>query len=89
MTDPLDRLKTALADRYTIERELGRGGMAAVYLASDLKHGHPVAVKVLLPELSATLGGDRFLQEIRVTANLQRASRSKSPRRSTSPIGTT
>ncbi len=71
MSDPLDRLKTALADRYTIEHELGRGGMAVVYLAEDVRHGRHVAVKVLLPELAATLGGDRFLQEIRVTANLQ------------------
>jgi len=66
----LDRLNTALADRYTIERELGRGGMAVVYLAEDVKHGRHVAVKVLLPELAATLGGERFLQEIRVTAKL-------------------
>jgi len=71
MTDLLDRLKTALTDRYVIERELGRGGMAVVYLANDVKHGRHVAVKVLLPELAATLGGDRFLQEVRVTANLQ------------------
>ena len=71
MSDPLDRLKTALADRYSIERELGRGGMAVVYLANDVKHGRHVAVKVLLPELAVTLGGERFLQEIRVTANLQ------------------
>jgi serine/threonine protein kinase/tetratricopeptide (TPR) repeat protein len=70
VSDHLDRLRTALADRYTIERELGRGGMAVVYLANDVKHGRHVAVKVLLPELAATLGGDRFLQEIRVTAKL-------------------
>ncbi len=67
----LERLKHALASRYSIEQELGRGGMAVVYLATDLKHGRPVAVKALLPELAATLGGDRFLQEIRLTANLQ------------------
>ncbi|MGD8727714.1 MAG: protein kinase, partial [Gemmatimonadales bacterium] len=71
MTELLDRLRAALADRYTVERELGRGGMATVYLARDLKHGRPVAVKVLLPELTAALGGERFLQEIRVTASLQ------------------
>jgi len=71
MTDLLDRIKTALADRYTIERELGHGGMAVVFLATDVKHGRPVAVKVLLPELAAALGSERFLQEIRVTATLQ------------------
>jgi len=53
MTDPVDRLKSALADRYTIERELGSGGMATVYLAEDLKHERQVAVKVLRPELAA------------------------------------
>ena len=71
MSDVAERLTSALAERYRIERELGRGGMATVYLAQDLKHQRQVAVKVLLPELAATLGGDRFLQEIRVTANLQ------------------
>jgi len=70
VSDHLERLKAALADRYTIERELGRGGMAVVYLAEDVKHGRHVAVKALLPELAATLGGERFLQEIRVTAKL-------------------
>ncbi|MFB3112438.1 MAG: serine/threonine-protein kinase, partial [Gemmatimonadales bacterium] len=70
MPDLLDRLKTALADRYAIERELGAGGMATVYLAEDLKHHRPVAVKVLRPELAAVLGGERFLREIEVTANL-------------------
>ncbi len=53
-----DRLKTALADRYKIERELGHGGMATVYLAEDLKHHRKVAVKVLRPELAAVLGAD-------------------------------
>ncbi len=67
----LDRLKTALADRYAIERELGAGGMATVYLAHDLKHDRQVAVKVLKPELAAVIGAQRFLQEIRVTAHLQ------------------
>jgi len=71
MTDVLDRLKDALADRYTIERELGSGGMATVYLAHDVKHDRKVAVKVLRPELAAVLGGGRFLNEIKVTANLQ------------------
>jgi serine/threonine-protein kinase len=67
----LDRLTAALADRYRLERELGAGGMATVYLAQDLKHDRKVAVKVLKPELAAVLGADRFLAEIRVTANLQ------------------
>jgi serine/threonine-protein kinase len=60
-----------LADRYRLLRELGQGGMATVYLAEDLKHGRRVAIKVLHPELSAVLGGERFLGEIKVTANLQ------------------
>jgi serine/threonine-protein kinase len=66
-----DSLRDALADRYTLERELGRGGMATVYLARDLKHDRQVALKVLRPELAAALGAERFLAEIRVTANLQ------------------
>jgi serine/threonine-protein kinase len=70
MAFPLDRLKTALANHYTIERELGEGGMATVYLADDAKHGRKVALKVLRPELAAVIGRERFLQEIRVTANL-------------------
>jgi serine/threonine-protein kinase len=65
------RLTTALADRYRIERELGQGGMATVYLAADPKHGRQVAIKVLKPELAAVLGAERFLQEIRTTAQLQ------------------
>ncbi|MBT8396453.1 MAG: protein kinase, partial [Gemmatimonadetes bacterium] len=71
MSESFDRLKAALADRYEIERELGEGGMATVYLARDLKHERNVALKVLRPELAATVGPDRFLQEVRVTANLQ------------------
>ena len=71
MTDALDRLTAALADRYTIERELGAGGMATVYLAHDLKHERSVALKVLRPELAATLGPERFLREVRIAANLQ------------------
>ena len=71
MTDSLDRLKTALADRYAIEKEIGAGGMATVYVAEDLKHHRKVAVKVLRPELSAVLGAERFLKEIEVTAKLQ------------------
>jgi serine/threonine-protein kinase len=70
MSDLLDRLKTALADRYTIERELGAGGMATVYLAEDLKHARKVAIKVLRPELAAALGPERFLREVEVTASL-------------------
>ncbi len=69
--DLLARLTTALADRYKIERELGSGGMATVYLAEDLKHKRKVAVKVLRPELAAVLGAERFVQEITTTANLQ------------------
>ena len=71
MTAPLDRLTTALADRYALERQVGEGGMATVYLARDLKHARKVAIKVLRPELSVSLGADRFLREIRVAANLQ------------------
>ena len=65
------RLAAALADRYTIERELGAGGMATVYLAEDLRHARKVAIKVLRPELSAALGADRFLREITTTASLR------------------
>ena len=64
-------LQTALADRYSIERELGAGGMATVYLAHDQRHDRQVAVKVLRPELAAVIGAQRFLQEIKTTANLQ------------------
>ena len=71
MTDVLTRLGAALADRYRLERELGQGGMARVYLAEDLKHGRKVAIKVLHPELSAVIGGERFLTEIKTTASLQ------------------
>jgi serine/threonine-protein kinase len=71
MSDQLDRLTTALADRYRLERELGHGGMATVYLAEDLKLERKVAVKVLHPELAATLGPDRFLREIKLSARLE------------------
>jgi len=67
----LDRLTAALSDRYRIERELGQGGMATVYLAEDLKHKRKVALKVLKPELAAVLGAERFVQEITTTAALQ------------------
>ncbi len=68
--DLLERLKTALADRYTIDREIGSGGMATVYLAEDLKHHRQVALKVLRPELAAALGPERFVREIEIEARL-------------------
>jgi eukaryotic-like serine/threonine-protein kinase len=71
MTEITERLKVAIADRYRIEHELGQGGMATVYLAHDLKHDRKVALKLLRPELAAVIGAERFLQEIKVTANLQ------------------
>src|SRR5438093_4763392 len=70
MADLSERVRASLAGRYTIERELGRGGMATVYLARDVKHDRDVALKVLRPELAAVLGADRFLAEIRITAAL-------------------
>jgi serine/threonine-protein kinase len=73
MTADLRRLTATLADRYRIERELGQGGMATVYLAEDVRHKRRVAVKVLHPELSAVLGPERFLKEIELTASLQHA----------------
>src|SRR5678809_446363 len=66
-----ERLSSALADRYRIERELGQGGMATVYLARDVRHDREVALKVLKPELAAVLGAERFVVEIRTTASLQ------------------
>jgi eukaryotic-like serine/threonine-protein kinase len=71
MAPIVERLSAALGDRYRIERELGQGGMATVYLAHDLKHDRDVALKVLRPELAVALGGERFLSEIRVMATLQ------------------
>src|SRR5215212_7284332 len=69
--DALLQLKQSLAERYEIEREIGAGGMATVYLAHDIRHDRPVALKLLNPELGAVLGVERFLAEIKVTANLQ------------------
>ncbi len=71
MSDVAERLSAALGTRYRIEREAGVGGMATVYVARDVKHDRRVAVKVLHPDLAAALGAERFLAEIRTTANLQ------------------
>ncbi len=70
-SDPITRLNAALEGRYRIESELGEGGMATVYLADDIKHERKVALKVLKPELAAVVGAERFLAEIKTTANLQ------------------
>jgi eukaryotic-like serine/threonine-protein kinase len=70
MSDSLDHVRAALAGRYTVERELGAGGMATVYLAQDPRHDRRVAVKVLRSDLSAALGADRFVREIKIAANL-------------------
>src|SRR5215212_3249325 len=71
MPQLLSRLQSALADRYRLDREIGAGGMATVYLAFDVRHDRRVAVKVLRPELAAVIGAERFLAEIKLTANLQ------------------
>jgi eukaryotic-like serine/threonine-protein kinase len=71
MPTAFERLSVALADRYVLQREIGSGGMATVYLAKDVRHQRRVAIKVLKPELAAVLGSERFLAEIRTTANLQ------------------
>jgi Tol biopolymer transport system component/tRNA A-37 threonylcarbamoyl transferase component Bud32 len=71
MAELLDRLQSALADRYRLGREIGAGGMATVYLAEDFRHDRRVALKVLRPELAAVIGAERFLAEIKLTANLQ------------------
>src|SRR5205809_2711316 len=69
--DAVIQLNAALTGRYEVEREIGAGGMATVYLARDIRHDRQVALKVLKPELGAVLGVERFLAEIKVTANLQ------------------
>ncbi|MEP6574106.1 MAG: serine/threonine-protein kinase [Gemmatimonadota bacterium] len=71
MTDPFAALTSALRDRYVLDRKIGQGGMATVYLAEDVKHHRPVAIKVLRPELAATIGTERFLREIDLAAKLQ------------------
>ncbi|MDP2958299.1 MAG: serine/threonine-protein kinase, partial [Longimicrobiales bacterium] len=71
MSEQLERLRSVLGDRYALERELGQGGMATVYLAEDLKHHRKVALKVLRPDLAMTLGSERFLREVTIAANLQ------------------
>src|SRR6476661_1839166 len=71
MADQLARLSSALSGSYRVEREIGTGGMATVFLAQDLRHDRKVALKVLRPELAAVIGADRFLAEIKTTANLQ------------------
>ena len=71
MSSSIDWMSAALSDRYAIQRQLGQGGMATVYLANDLKHDRHVALKVLRPELGAVLGIERFLAEIKTTAHLQ------------------
>src|ERR671938_114587 len=71
VADLLEQLRAALAERYEVERQIGEGGMATVYVARDVRHGRQVAVKVLRAELAASIGADRFLREIKLAANLQ------------------
>ncbi len=89
MPDPTERLNAVLEGRYSIERKLGEGGMATVYLAEDLKHERKVAIKVLKPELAAIVGGERFLAEIRTTANLQHPHGQASSSRRRAPVNET
>lgn len=72
MGETFDHLRSALADHYALERELGEGGMATVYLARDVRHNRNVAIKVMHPELALRIGAERFLKEIETTANLLR-----------------
>src|SRR5678815_5526785 len=71
MPESTDALRASLSGRYFVERELGEGGMASVYLADDVRHGRKVAIKVIRPEVVGALGTDRFLSEIKLTASLQ------------------
>src|SRR4051794_37644431 len=71
MSDVLTRLSESLHIKYRVDREIGAGGMATVYLARDLRHDRDVAIKVLHPDLAAALGAERFLAEIKTTAKLQ------------------
>ncbi len=71
MTTPSSSISGALSTRYRLEQEIGAGGMATVYLAEDIRHDRRVALKVLRPELAAVIGAERFLAEIKLTANLQ------------------
>jgi len=71
MSEPIDPLQAAVSDRYTVERKLGAGGMATVYLAQDVRHNRKVAIKVMDPDLAELIGAPRFLKEIETTASLQ------------------
>jgi serine/threonine protein kinase len=71
LADPIFQIQDALADRYSIKRELGKGGMASVWLARDLRHDRFVALKVMRPDLASSVGAERFLHEIRITAQLR------------------